>query len=375
MGKIRSLVIKEFRQIRRTRAYLALIFVAPFMQLLIMGSAITNDVKHIPLVVVDQDMTPSSREIVRSIRAVDLFDFRGFADSSRHAVRALDDGWAKAALVIPRNFEEDMKRGTNPSVQVLVDGVDGNSAGITLGHITSMVLRIQQEWAARLRISNPSAAARSATVEVIPRLYYNPELDSKLNFVPGLIGLLLLMITTMLTAINIVREKELGTLEQLMVTPLGGIQLIIGKIIPFTILGIVQFTVGIIAARLVFGISISGSIPLLYGMVLLFLMSTLGLGIFVSTITNTQQQAMFVAWFTMIFALLLSGFFVPIKNMPRLVQYLTYINPLRYFINVLREIYLKATPFRYLWQEATAMGILGFLLIVAASLGFRKRLN
>jgi ABC-2 type transport system permease protein len=375
MGKIRSLVIKEFRQIRRTRAYLAVIFVAPFMQLLIMGSAITNEVKHIPLVVVDQDMTPSSREIVRSFRAVDLFDFRGFADSYRQAVRALDDGRAKAVLVIPRDFEEDMERGTNPSVQVLIDGVDGNSAGITLGHITSMVSRIQQKWAANRRIRNPSAAGQADMVEVIPGLYYNPELDSKLNFVPGLIGLLLLMITTMLTAVNIVREKELGTLEQLMVTPLGGIQLIIGKIIPFTILGIVQFTVGIIAARLVFGIPINGSIPLLYGMVLLFLMSTLGLGIFVSTITRTQQQAMFVAWFTMIFALLLSGFFVPIKNMPRLVQYLTYINPLRYFINVLREIYLKATPLRYLWQEAAAMGTLGFLLIVATSLGFHKRLN
>ena len=375
MGKIRSLVIKEFHQIRRTRAYLALIFVAPFMQLLIMGSAITNEVKHIPLIVVDQDMTPSSREIVRSLRAVDLFEFRGFADSSRQAVRALDDGRAKAVLVIPRDFEKDIERGNSPSVQVLIDGVDGNSAGITLGNITSMVSRIQQEWAAIRRMRDPSAAGRADMVEVIPRLYYNPELDSKMNFVPGLIGLLLLMITTMLTAINIVREKELGTLEQLMVTPLGGIQLIIGKIIPFTILGVVQFTVGIIAARLVFGIPISGSIPLLYGMVLLFLMSTLGLGIFVSTITHTQQQAMFVAWFTMIFALLLSGFFVPIKNMPRFVQYLTYINPLRYFINVLREIYLKATPFRYLWQEAAAMGTLGFALIVAASLGFHKRLN
>ena len=375
MGKIRSLVIKEFRQIRRTRAYLALIFVAPFMQLLIMGSAITNDVKHIPLVVVDQDKTPSSREIVRTLRAVELFDFQGFADSSRQAVRALDDGRAKAVLVIPRGFEEDMERGTNPSVQVLIDGVDGNSAGITLGHITSMVSRIQREWAAGRRMRNPAAAGQAEMVEVIPKLYYNPELDSKLNFVPGLIGLLLLMITTMLTAINIVREKELGTLEQLMVTPLGGIQLIIGKTIPFTILGIVQFTVGIIAARLVFGIPINGSIPLLYSMVLLFLMSTLGLGIFVSTITYTQQQAMFVAWFTMIFTLLLSGFFVPIKNMPRLIQYLTYINPLRYFVNVLREIYLKATPFRYLWQEAAAMGSLGLVLIVAASLGFHKRLN
>jgi ABC-2 type transport system permease protein len=375
VGKIRSLVIKEFHQIRRTRAYLALIFVAPFVQLLIMGSAITNEVKHIPLIVVDEDMTPSSRGIIRSLRSIDLFDFRGLANSSRQAVRALDDGGAKAVLVIPRDFEKDIERGSDPAVQVLIDGVDGNSAGITLGYFTSVIARIQKDWAAIRRMRDLSAPGQGDMVEVIPRLYYNPELDSKLNFVPGLIGLLLLMITTMLTAVNIVREKELGTLEQLMVTPLGGIQLIIGKIIPFTILGIIQFTVGIIAARLVFGIPINGSIPLLYGMVLLFLMSTLGLGIFVSTVTHTQQQAMFVAWFTMIFALLLSGFFVPIKNMPRFVQYLTYINPLRYFINVLREIYLKATPFRYLWQEAAAMGGLGVLLIVAASRGFQKRLK
>ncbi|MBN2657218.1 MAG: ABC transporter permease [Spirochaetales bacterium] len=369
MGKIRSLVKKEFRQIRRTKAYFALIFVAPFMQLLIMGSAITNEVKNIPLVIVDQDKTPSSREIIDKFKAVSIFDYLGEAHTAEEATLGLDDGLVKAAIIIPRGFERDMERGLSPAVQVLVDGVDGNSAGISLGYITSMAAGIQKGWmmARKLPVSGG--------VQVIPRYFYNPELDSKLNFVPGLIGLLLLMITTMLTAINIVREKELGTLEQLMVTPLGGTQLIIGKIIPFTILGLLQFSMGILAARLVFGIPVQGSIPLLYGMVLLFIMTTLGMGIFFSTVANTQQQAMFVAWFSMIFTLLLSGFFVPINNMPRIVQYLTYLNPLRYFITVLREIYLKGTPFRNLWKEAVILGGMGVFLILASSMRFHKRLK
>ena len=254
-----------------------------------------------------------------------------------------------------------------PEVQVLIDGVDGNSAGVSLGYITSMAALIQKGWA--------SGMAGAGGMEIIPRYFYNPGLESKLNFVPGLLGILLFMMTTMLTAINIVREKELGTLEQLMATPLGGVQLIIGKIIPFTVLGLVQFSMGLIAARVVFGIPVAGRLSLLYLMTLLFIMSTLGLGIFISTVTSTQQQAMFVAWFSMIFALLLSGFFVPVRNMPPPVQILTLLNPLRYFMSVLREIYLKGTPLRYLLPEAAAMGGMGLVLITAATLRFHRRLE
>lgn len=338
------------------------------MQLIVMGSAITNEVKNITLVVVDEDRSPSSRRIIYKFRAVPLFEYLGEYPSTEEAVRSLDDGTAKTAIVIPRCFERDMLKGESPSLQVLIDGVDGNSAGISLGYILTMAAGIQKGWVM-------TRGMKLSGIEVVPRYFYNPQLESTLNFVPGLIGLLLLMITTMLTAVNIVREKEMGTLEQLMVTPLSGVELIIGKIIPYAVLGLMQFSMGIIAARVVFGITMAGNILLLYGITLLFIMSTLGLGIFFSTVANTQQQAMFVAWFSMVFTLLLSGFFVPIKNMPRFVQYLTYLNPLRYFITVLREIYLKGTPFRYLWREAAVMGGMGVALIVTSSLRFNRRLS
>ncbi len=373
MARVAALVKKEFRQIRRTKAYLGLIFVAPFIQLLIMGSAITNEVKNIPLAVVDRDRSFSSREILRKIRAVPLFEYLGELDSDVQATASLDGGVTKAVLIIPRGFEKDWEKGLTPSVQVLIDGVDGNSAGVSLGYITALSGKLQKTWLRERLAASAAGVNGPGRPEVIPRFYYNPGLDSKLNFVPGLIGLLLFMMTSMLTAVNIVREKEAGTLEQLMVTPLSGFQLIIGKLIPFTILGLVQFSVGILAARLIFGIPVAGSLILLYLLAFLFLLSTLGLGIFISTVAATQQQAMFVAWFSLIFALLLSGFFVPINNMPRIIQLMTYLNPLRYFMAVLREIFLKGTPFRYLLPEAAAMGGMGILFITAAILRFRRR--
>ncbi|MDC7224181.1 MAG: ABC transporter permease, partial [Spirochaetales bacterium] len=230
MERIRALVKKEFRQIRRTKAYFFLIFAAPFGQLIVMGSAITNEVKNIPLVTVDRDKSEASREIIARFQALPLFDYQGEVSSSAEAVRFLDEGRAKGVIIIPRDFSRDISRGHSPALQVLIDGVDGNSAGISLGYITATIARIQADWAQERLLA--SGGSIPGGPQVIPRLYYNPELDSTLNFVPGLIGLLLLMISTMLTAVNIVREKELGTLEQLMVTPLGGTRLILGKIIP-----------------------------------------------------------------------------------------------------------------------------------------------
>lgn len=365
-----ALIKKEFRQIKRTRAYLALIFVVPFMQLLVMGSAVTNEVKNIPLILVDQDNSPASREICRSISAVSLFDVQGYAESSEEASSLIHLGRAKAAIVIPANFERSMIRRESPALQILIDGVDGNSAGISMAYLLGVLEGVQRGW-----IEQRSPGATGGGLEVIPRFYYNPELESTLNFVPGLIGMLLVIITTMMTSINIVREKELGTLEQLMVTPMKSFQLILGKIIPYLVLGLIQFTMGMIAARLVFGIPVKGSILLLYFMAFIFMLSTLGMGIFFSTISHTQQQAMFAAWFSMIFTILLSGFFVPLKNIPDFIRPLTYINPLSYFITVIREIYLKATPLRYLWKEAASMAGIGVFLIVFSSLRFHKRLK
>ena len=373
MGKVFYVVQKEFRQIRRTKAYFGIIFVAPFVQLVVMGLALTTEVKHVPLTIVDKDRSPMSREIADSAIATASFDFRGMSASEADATAMLDEGRARVALVIPPHFERDVKDLRSPAVQALVDGVDGNSAGVSLGYVSAMLAQVQERWAAAAATGPPGAGPGS--IAMVPRMWYNANLDSKLNFVPGLAGIMLIIITTFLTAVNLVREKEIGTLEQIMVTPLRGIELIIGKIIPFTILGLAQLTISVLAAGLVFGIWMRGSLLLLYAMAFVFCLSTLGLGIFVSTIARTQQQAMFIAWFFMIFALLLSGFFVPIENMPLGIRYLTYINPLRYFISILRELFLKGTPFRYLWTEAAAMGAIGLVALASATMRFRKRLS
>jgi ABC-2 type transport system permease protein len=401
MRKILYIVQKEFRQIRRTRAYFALIFVAPFGMLLVMGSALTTEVTHVPVAVLDQDHSPSSRAILDTVLSTDTFHFVGAALSEAQATTLLDDGRAKMVVVIPPHFERELKDGSVPQVQLLVDGVDGNSAGVAVGYAAAMLGQLQLRWARELAphllaptpslSGDPAAAGGPGAaglalpfavaskpphrLTVVPRMWYNPNLDSKPNFVPGLIGILLVMITTLVMAVNIVREKEIGTLEQLLVTPLRGVQIIVGKLIPFAILGFAQLTVGVVAAGLVFGIWMKGSFLALYAMAGVFFLSTLGLGLFVSTLARTQQQAMFVAWFFMIFTILLSGFFVPIENMPPFIQAVTYINPLRYFILILREIYLKGTGLRDLWREALALAAIGSAALVFASIRFQKRLK
>ncbi len=368
------MVQKEFRQIKRTKAYFGLIFVAPFLMLLIMGSAITTQVKYVPVAVLDFDHSPDSRQIARVFTASSSFRFVGTVASEADATRLLDDGAAKIVVVVPAHFERDVIDHTIPTVQLLVDGSDSNSAGLGLGYVSAALALLQSRWADGA-VNTVTRKASGGHIVLVPRMWYNPNLESQPNIVPGLIGILLIMITTFLTAINIVREKEIGTLEQLMVTPLGGMQLILGKVIPFTIMGFAQLTISLLAAGIVFGLWMKGSLLLFYGMAFIFFLSTLGIGIFVSTVVRTQQQAMFTAWFIMIFAILLSGFFVPIENMPRFVQYLTYINPLRYFITVVREIYLKGTEFRFLWKEASAMALIGVFTIVSAAIRFHKRVT
>ncbi len=373
MRRLFYLIQKESRQIRRRRANLILVFVAPFLQLLIIGSSVTTEVKNVPMGVVDYDHSPASRRLIQSFAASGSFDFLGLSASEGEAVQLLDDGRVKLMVVIPPGLERDMKNGRAPRVQVLLDGVDGNSAGVALGYVTALLAQLQRGWAAGLGAApGPSGQGR---VTVSARMWYNPNLDSKLNFVPGLIGILLIIVTTFLTSVNIVREKEIGTLEQLMVTPLTRAEIILGKIIPFSFLGFLQLTMSILAAGLVFGIWMKGSPLLLYAMAGLFFLSTLGLGIFISTLVRTQQQAMFVSWFATIYTMLLSGFFIPISNMPEWVQYITYLNPLRYFITVLREVYLKGTGLGFLWREALAMGVIGAVALVSASLRFHKRLK
>lgn len=374
MRQVYHLILKEFRQVFRNRIMIGIIFVMPLVQILILGNAITVDVTNVRVTISDRDRTPMSRDLVASFAHSRQFVVVGTAESDIELRRTFDEDRTSIAIVIPRNFQRDVVRSRVPAVQLLVDGIDGNTAGVALGYANEIVQRFQ----ARVVEADPTLAMPLRDlhrIEAEPRFWYNPNLESRVYVVPGIVALILLIITVFLTGMGIVREKEIGTLEQLMVTPIRAWQLVLGKIIPFIILAFIEINVAIGFVYLLFGIGIEGSYLLLMGEAAIFLMTTLGLGIFISTISETQQQALFVAWFFMIFAILLSGFFIPIPNMPEAVQYLTMINPLRYFLVVLREIYLKGSGLRELLPETLSMLTFGILVLTAAILRFRRKLG
>ncbi|MCB0282513.1 MAG: ABC transporter permease [Calditrichaeota bacterium] len=374
MHRVLYLVQKEFRQILREKAFIGIIFVMPFIQIVVLGFAITTDVKNVTLGVVDYDKSSASRRIIDAFDKTSSFIYMYNLESEKAAQKKLDEGLIKVAIIVPENFERDLRSAHAPVVQALIDGVDGNSAGVATAYVSQIARKLQIEWLQDAGVA-PQVLSKMHLTQIEPRMLYNASLESKNNIIPGIIAVLLTMITAFLTGMSIVREKEIGTLEQLMVTPIKNYELILGKIIPFIIVAFLLMLVGILAGGLIFGIWVKGSIVLLFALSILFSLSTLGLGIFASTVSKTQQQAMFIAWFFAIFAILLSGFFIPIQNMPDWVQVVTYLNPLRYFIVIIREIYLKGTPLVYLLNETLAMGIFGLVTFTLASLRFHKRLS
>ncbi len=374
MQRILYIIQKEFRQILREKVFIGLIFGSPFIQIVILGFAITMDVKNVSLAVVDYDHSVYSRRLIDAFTVAGSFRFEGVLTSEKQVKIALDKGDIKLALIIPPHFERDLINGSHPKVQALVDGVDGNSAGVALAYVNQIAIKLQKEWLKNAGVTvSKIKEIHLTTIE--PRMQYNASLESVNNIVPGILAVMLMIITSFLTGMSIVREREIGTLEQLMVTPIRSYELILGKVIPLLIVAFLLLNVGIIAAGLVFNVWMKGNIFALYLTAFFFSWSTLGVGVFASTITRTQQQAMFVAYFFMIFATLLSGFFIPIENMPKVIQGITYLNPLRYFMVIIREIFLKGTPLNLLWQETLAMALFGMGTFVFASLRFKKRIS
>lgn len=374
MQRILYLVQKEFRQILREKAFIGIIFIMPFIQIVILGFAITTDVKNVSLGIVDYDKSSASRRVTDAFDKTQSFTYKYNLKSVDDAQEKLDEGLIKVAIIIPENFERDLRSARAPVIQALIDGVDGNSAGVATAYINQIARKLQIEWLQSSGVA-PRILKNMHLTQIEPRMLYNASLESKNNIVPGIIAVLITMITAFLTGMSIVREKEIGTLEQLMVTPIKSYELILGKIIPFIIVAFLMMLVGILAAGLIFNIWVKGSILLLFVLSIVYSLSTLGLGIFASTVSKTQQQAMFIAWFFSVFAILLSGFFIPIENMPDWVQGVTYLNPLRYFIVIIREVYLKGTPLVYLLNETLAMGIFGVVTFTLASMRFQKRLS
>jgi ABC-2 type transport system permease protein len=290
----------------------------------------------------------------------------------------------QAVIRVLPGFSRDVKRGNNASVQILVDGTNSNTASIVSTYAGQVVAGFAAKTMAsrqNSRLAPGSGLMGGAVPTVLPvltaqsRVWFNPDLKSRVYFVPGVIVNIIALVTIMLTAMSIVREKEIGTMEQLMVTPLRPFELIMGKLLPFAIVGIIEVALVIAAALLVFQIPVRGNIPLLFGCTVLFLLSTLGVGLFISTISQTQQQAMMSSFFFFMPAMLLSGFAFPIRNMPASVQYLTYLNPLRYFMRIVRGLFLKGVGVEFLWQPMMALMIFGTAILGLSALRFRKKLD
>ena len=366
MGRtVLALIKKEFKQVLRDRKMLGLIFMMPMIQLLVLGYAINTDVKNIRTAVYDFDHSQLSRDLVRSLSTGGYFKTESPDDIP---LLDLDKGFTTnrydAALIIPEDFSENLNVGRGSPAAFIVDGTNANSAAIGLGYASIIVSRFNQRQ-----------AGMSSPVSMRQRIMYNPESESVYFMVPGLVAVLLMMITSMLTSMAIVREREVGTLEQLMVTPISTTSLILGKTIPFVILGYLEMSVALAFGILWFGIPFAGSWPLLYGLAFIFLLTTLGVGMFISTVTQTQQQAMFFAWFFMIFNILTSGFFTPISNMPSVVRYLTHLNPLRYFMTIIRGIMMKGAGVSVLYPEIFALVAFGLIVFSFSVMRFSKRVK
>ena len=373
MRLLLGMIKKEFLQIRRDKRMLPIIFVVPIIQLVLLGLAANFDIERMDTAVVDKDMSQESREFLNSFFGSTYFYRSTQSYSEKDMDKVIERGQAEAAIVIPEGFGEKLEKGEKISVQLFINGSDNNYASSGLNYISN----IASSYGTKIMISRISSKLSSGvpSVSVRTRVWYNPELRTKLYMVPGIMGLLVLIITVLLTSMSIVKEKETGTIEQLIVTPVTKGQFLLSKLLPFFILGIIVSSLSVLVIIFGFGIELKGSLAVLSGATLLFLFNTLGLGLLISTISNTQQQAMMASLFIILMPFIyFSGFVFPVKNMPELFQYVANVIPLTHYISIVRKLYLKGTPFEYLWQSFAIMGTTGTIIFASAIVKFRKNL-
>jgi ABC-2 type transport system permease protein len=378
LRRLFSFVIKEIRQLSQDHKLMPMLFGAPFLQLLLFGYGVSTDLKEVKLGVVMESPSPQARELVRSVMASGAFELKKTSASPADLEPWLERGDVQIALHIPPDFSRTLARGEAPIVQVLSDGSDSNTATLAFQYLNGAALL----WAGRERadriVSRPEAAVRFIglpQVEVETRYWYNPDLKS-VNFqIPGVLVIVLLTLTMSLTSMMVVRERELGTLEQLSVTPIRGPELLLGKTIPVVGVGLFLAAMVTVIAVLWFRVPLRGSILFLFVCVLLFLLNTMGLGLLLSLNSRTQLQAQLAANFITTPLIMLSGFLFPIANMPQWAQWLTYIVPARYMIIVVRGVFLKGLGFAELWPQAAALAVLGTLFYAVGVLSFKKQVD
>ncbi|MBN2531428.1 MAG: ABC transporter permease [Spirochaetales bacterium] len=374
MRTILFIIQKEFLQILRDIRMIPIIFISPVFQLILLGYAANLDAKNIPIVVCDADHTVESRELTQSMINAHYFIIKETISDTRMIDPIINQGRASLALVIPRGFSSGIKKGETAHVQLLVDGSDSNTATIALNYATMIVSSYSGKIIAQRLIKTGGGIPLAVSAET--RIWYNPNLESRNFMVPGILAMLLMLMTMLLTSMSVVKEREIGTMEQLSVTPIRPYQLIIGKLTPFIIISFIDVMLILLASAFVFNIPIKGSIIALFVLSSIFLLSTLGLGLFISTISHDQQQAMFSAmFFVMVPMIILSGFVFPIENMPPVIQYITLFMPLRYYFIIVRGLFLKGADFIHLWKEALSLFTIGIVILIISALRVKKRVK
>lgn len=369
--RVRELVRKEFIQLFRDKRNRPILVVAPFIQLLVFGYVVSTDVRDIRVALLDQSVTRESRMLKDALDANRTFRITHYPVNGAALEKLLLKRKVDLAVKIGPDFAERIRKGDSSQVQILADGSASNMAFVRIAYTSSALNILNQRL---IREIHP-IAIDYGRIDARIRTWYNPNLDSRNFFIPGIVAFLVMLISLLFTSMAIIREREAGTMEQLIVTPLRPVELILGKTIPYIIIAQAQMVMVIVFAVYWFSIPLKGSFPLLFAAASLFLLSTLGVGLFISTISSTQQQAMMTTLFFIVPFLMLSGFIFPIANMPTFFQWLTYLNPLRYFLIIIRGIFLKGVGFDVLWPQFLALAILGAALFTGAVGRFRKRLD
>lgn len=374
--RIRAVMRKEFIHVLRDIRTLAVVIVLPVLMLILYGYAINLDVRHLRTAILDEDRTSASREFIRSLQHNEYFDMVLYLGRPEEADMVLERGGAKLVFVIPRGFGRDVASGKRPQVQALIDGSDSTTATIAQSYVLGFLQTISVDYARRQAARAGLPAERLAMpFDFQPRVWYNPEMKSTYFIVPGLIAVILMQISALLTSLTIVRERERGTIEQLVVSPIMPHELMIGKIVPYVIIAFADVLLVLAAGRLLFGVPLRGSVVLLLVHSAVFLFASMGIGLLISVIARTQLVAFIAAILgTMLPSVLLSGFMFPISAMPQVLQYLTYLIPARYFIVILRGIFLKGTGPEVLWKPTLSLIVFGLIAIAVSVRRFQKKL-
>jgi ABC-2 type transport system permease protein len=369
MRTIKFLLQKEFLQIFRNKGMLPIIFLMPVVQLVILSFAATYELREVNFHLVDFDQSSASRELVQKFQASGYFNLQSRSFDVDDGIERMRSNDVRLALVIPQDFEQHLTLGQPASVQMNIDAVDGTTAGLIQGYGRSII----QDFDNRIRpeVTRAGLANRQG-IKVIPASWYNPNLDYIQYMVPGILVVLVSMIGMFLSGMNIVREREMGTIEQLNVTPIKRYQFITGKLLPFWIIALFELAIGLVIAYYGFGVPFVGSVWLLFGIAGIFLLVVQGLGLFISTVTDTQQQAMFIAWFLMVVFILMGGLFTPIESMPVWAQQLTILNPIAHFIEIMRSVMLKGAGWFEVQHLVGLLTLMAVIILPAAIFRYRK---